>query len=295
MPTSVTLAQARREIASRAAEFIQGTATGGSTTTLIDTNTLQYVDSFWNEQTVLFTSGTNNGVQRKVQTFTSASSQATLYSAATAAVVSGDTYELYRRFSPTDIKTALNAAINKSWPYFYEKVVATTTATQDTLQYSFPTGPEIGDKGLIGIEYQRFTLASQTTWPYARLTAGDDYDLTEDYSTTSNFSIRTLQLKFNPETNRLIRFIYGGPLTSVSADADLVRLGNPEIEWLYAKSIEELWRLEAARSEAVARKDAMEERSAWAAEADKLRNTLGQAWPPKPIRRTRFVVGGLMY
>src|SRR5438552_1215528 len=114
MAGSVTLATARTQIAQRSAEFLSGTATSGSTTTLIDTNNLQYVDSYWNEQWVLFTSGTNNGLVRKVSAFTQATSQITLYSAASASVMNGDTYELYRRFSPADIKTALNAAINKS-------------------------------------------------------------------------------------------------------------------------------------------------------------------------------------
>src|SRR5687767_8652445 len=111
MATSVTLAQARRAIAARASEFVMATATGGSTTTVIDTNNLQYVDSYWNEQYVLFTSGTNTGLIRKISAYTSATSQATLYSSVTSAVVSGDTVEFYRRFSPADHKTALNAAI----------------------------------------------------------------------------------------------------------------------------------------------------------------------------------------
>jgi hypothetical protein len=266
------------------------TATGGSTTTIIDSNNLQYVDSYWNEQTVLFTSGTNNGLQRKISAYTSATSQATLYSAATAAVVSGDTAELYRRFSPTDIKTALNAAINKSWPHFYEKVVAVATPIHDTLQYTFPTGPDMGDKGLVAVQYQVHTLAAQSTWPYQTLVNGEDYEVVEDYSTAANYSVKTLQLKFNPESNRLLRLIFGGPLTPVSADADLIRLGTPDVEWLYAKSIEELWRLEAARSESVARKDAQQERSAWAAEADSLQKSLGHQWPQAPLKRTRFHV-----
>ena len=72
---------ARQEIARRAAQFLQGMATGGSTTTVIDANNLTYVDNYWNEAAVLFTSGTNNGLVRKVQTFSSASTQATRFRA----------------------------------------------------------------------------------------------------------------------------------------------------------------------------------------------------------------------
>jgi hypothetical protein len=288
--TSVTLATARQELAKRASEFLQGTATGGSTTTVVDANNLQYADDYWDEQMLLFTSGTNNGLTRRVQTFTKSSFQATLYSAATASVMSGDTYELYRRFSPNDHKTALNAAINKSWPSFYQdRSTAVVTATQDTLQYGFPTGPDIGDKGLIAIEYQNWTLPTQTTFPYAVL-APDEYDVRKNWDTVANARLRTLQLRFNPATNRLIRFVFGAPLPKVSVDTDYINLGDPELEWLYAQAKAELWRLESNRSESVARKDAMQMLTVSQQEADGLRKDLAMAWPPKPIRRTRFYV-----
>lgn len=287
---AVTLASARRAIAARASEFVQGTATGGSTTTLIDTNTLQYVDSYWNEQSVLFTSGTNNGLVRKVSAFTSATSQATLYSAVTAAVVSGDTYEFYRRFSPADHKTALNAAINKSWPNFYEKVSFAITPTQDTLTYNFPSGLDLGNKGLLRLEYQVHTLATQTTFPYQGL-ATDMYEIREDWDGTQ--SVKTLQLKFNPETNRLLRLIYGSPLRQVSADADVISIADPETEWLYAQAKAELWRLETNRSDAVARKDAQQMLTSSQGEADRLARDLGDPPEPSPLRRTRFYVLGV--
>jgi hypothetical protein len=67
---STTLALARVEVARRAQEFISGIATGGSTTTLADANVLTHQDNYWNESTVLITaSGTNIGLQRRVQTF----------------------------------------------------------------------------------------------------------------------------------------------------------------------------------------------------------------------------------
>lgn len=294
MATSVTLAQARRAIAARASEFLMATATGGSTTTIIDTNNLQYADEYWDEAYVLMTSGTNNGLIRKVQTFTKASSQATLYSALTASVASGDTAEFYRRFSPSDHKTALNAAINKSWPSFYQdRSTAVVTGLGDTLTYGFPTGPDIGDKGLIAIEYQVHTLPTQSTFPYQVL-APDDYEVRTNWDTTANARLRTLQLKFNPATNRLIRFVFGSPIPQVSTDADRIRMGDPELEWLYAQGKAELWRLEANRSESVARKDALQMLSESQREADKLKTDLAYAWPPKPIRRTRFYVTGGM-
>ena len=87
---SVTLAVARAEVAGRAQEFISGIATGGSTTTLADANALTHADGYWDETTVLMLSGTNVGLQRRVQTFTAATSTLNFYSAMTGAVASGN-------------------------------------------------------------------------------------------------------------------------------------------------------------------------------------------------------------
>lgn len=267
-----------------------GTATGGTSSTIVDANGLTQADGYWGETTVLATSGTNNGLTRRVQTFTSASNTLTLYSSLTAAVMSGDSYELYRRFTPTDIKTALNRAINVGAPDFREKVRAVVTATMDTLQYAFPTGPSLMDKGLVGIEYQWYTQANQTTWPFQKVSP-DLYSINEAYDAAStNTSVKTLQLKFNPETNKLIRFVFDGPLGNVSADTDRIHLDLPELEWLYTQSAAELWRIETARTADVNRKSALEELARWEASADRLRRQLAPEPAPRVLRRTSFRV-----
>lgn len=284
---SVTLSTARAEVAKRATEFLQGTATGGSTTTLIDTNGLTNPDNYFDEAVVLMTSGTNNGLQRRVQTFTASTSTLTFYSAMTGAVASGATYELYRRFTPTDIDLAINRAINIAAPDFREKVRAVATATQDTLQYAFPTGPELYDKGLVAIEYQTYTDAAKSTWPYQRLSR-DQYEILEDWQTSAN--IRTLQLRFNPTTNRLIRFVYDGPLGNVATGTERINLDLPELEWLYTQSVAELWRIEASRNTDANRKASVEELARWEANADRLRRQLHQTYPQKALRTTLFRV-----
>lgn len=283
---SVTLLQARAEIAARAQEFLQGTATGGSTTTIVDTTNLQETDGYWAESIALITSGANDGVQRRVQTFTSSTNTLTLYAAFNAAVASGVTYELYRRFSPTDIKTALNRAINIGSPDFREKVRYDATAVADTLQYAFPSGLALMDKGMVRVEYQYYTDATQTTYPFTRLSP-DSYEILEDFSGAG--SIKTLQLKFNPETNKLIRFVYDMPLGNVSADADVIHLDLPELEWLYSQSVAELWRIEVSRTPDANRQVAIAELARAETFADRLRRQLGQEQPPRPLRRTRFV------
>lgn len=285
---SETLAETRAAVSKRAQEFLQGTATGGSTTTVIDVNGLTSPDSYWDESVILITSGTNNGLQRRVQTFTAATSTLTVYSAFTGAVASGVTYELYRRFTPGDIDTAINRALNIAAPDFREKVRAVATATQDTLQYGFPTGPDFMDKGLVGIEYQTYTDAAKATWPYQRLSPSQ-YEIHED-ANSSGTTIRTLQLKFNPETNRLIRFVYDGPLGSVATGTDRIRLDRPELEWLYTQSVAELWRIEASRNTDANRKASVEELARWESSADRLRRQLAPERAQAPLRRTTFRV-----
>lgn len=284
---SVTLATARSEVAKRAQEFLSGQATGGSTTTLADSNNLTHQDNYWNETIALVTSGTNNGLQRRVQTFTSSTATLTMYSAFTGAVASGATYELYRRFSPGDVDTAINRSLNIAAPDFREKVRAVATATADTLQYAFPTGPDLMDKGLVEINYQYYTNANQTTWPYTKL-ASDMYEVIEDFNGTD--SIKTLQLRFNPETNRLIQFVYDGPLGNVSTGTDKIHLDLPQLEWLYSQSVAELWRIETSRTVDSNRRAALEETARWEQNADRLRRQLGQEQPHRPLRRTTFRV-----
>lgn len=284
---STTLSTARAEIAARAQEFLQGTATGGSTTTVVDSTNLQATDGYWAETLVLMTSGTNSGSQRKVQTFTSSTSTLTLYSAFAGAVASGATYELYRRFSPVDIKTALNRAINIAAPDFRERSVAVATAVSNTLQYSLPTGPDFMGMGLVAVEYQYFVDSTQTTWPFTKVSP-DDYEVREDFNGTNN--VNTLQLKFNPTTNRLIRLVYQGRLGNVSSDSDVIRLDLPELEWLYTQAVAELWRIESSKTVDANRRAAVEEMARWESSADRLRRQLGTEPPPRPLRRTRFTV-----
>ena len=283
---SVTLSTARAKVSSMAQDFLASTATGGSTTTVVDTNNLYYADGYWDETTVLFTNGTNNEVQRRVQTYTASTSTLTLYSAAPGSA-SGGTYELYRRFSPTDVLNGLNRAINIGSPDFREKARAIATATADTLQYALPTGPDFTNIGIVAVEYQAYNLASQATWPYQKLSP-QQYSILEDFNGTS--TVRTLQLNFNPETNKLIRLIYEGPLGTVATGTDVIRLDQPELEWLYTQATTELWRTEVSRTSDASRKSALEELARWETDADKLRRQLAMEQPRRPIRRSTFRV-----
>ena len=78
------------------ANKLTGTATGGSTTTLIDTVNLTQADDYWNWGTIVFTSGDNDGNARKIIDFDQATNKATIDYAFDNAVVAGDNYIIYR-------------------------------------------------------------------------------------------------------------------------------------------------------------------------------------------------------
>lgn len=79
-----------------AANKVTGSATGGTTTTLIDTVNLTQIDDYWNFGTVTFTSGNNNGISRKIIDFDNTTRKATLDYALDNAVIEGDAFVIYR-------------------------------------------------------------------------------------------------------------------------------------------------------------------------------------------------------
>lgn len=283
--TQVTLAVARQEVARRATEFLQGTDNGGSTTTVKDTNNLNYVDGYWQEAWVLGTSGANNDVLRRTSAFAASSATLTVYQAFGSSF-SGQNFDLYRRFNPfTDIKNAINRALNLGAPDFREKHRDVMTATFNTLQYSFPT--TLMDKGLVAVEYQWYVDSSQSDWPFQKLSP-DLYEVIEAWDTANGRMSKKLQLKFNPETNKLIRFVFDSPLPNVATSTDAIHLDLPELEWLYTQAAAELWTIEAARSSGGSKQEALETAARLTAQAKDVRARLAPELSPKPLRRTSF-------
>lgn len=281
----VTLAVARQEVARRATEFLQGTDTGGSTTTVVDTNNLNYVDGYWAEAWVLGTSGANNDILRRSSGFTSSTATLTVYQAFGSSF-SGQNYDLYRRFNPfTDIKNAINRAINVGAPDFREKHRDVLTATFNTLQYAFPTA--MLDKGLVALEYQWYVDPTQADWPYQKLST-DLYEVIESWDATNGRMNKTVQLKFNPETNKLLRFVFDSPLPNVSTSTDTIHLDLPELEWLYTQATAELWTIEATRTNGATKQNALETAARAMAEAKDLRRQLAPELPQRPLRRSTF-------
>ena len=114
---SRTREQIRRSIAANLDQSPASSATGsGSTTTLVDANYIGGDDEF-NGGWLVFTSGTNDGLIRRVTDYTSSSGTFTFKPAATVDTVSSDTYEYWRaEYPPERIHEFINQAIIQRTP-----------------------------------------------------------------------------------------------------------------------------------------------------------------------------------
>ena len=134
---SYTLLQLRQELARSTGGLIQGTATGGSTTTLVDTNLLdsgEFADDHLNGSDIYITDTTDDlapkGEVRYVTDFVQSTGVATVGKAFTAAPGAGDTYDVYLRYTKDDLDTALMLAV-KDW-----RLQTSLTLSSNTAEYA---------------------------------------------------------------------------------------------------------------------------------------------------------------
>ena len=114
---SRTREQIRRSIASNLDQSPASSASdSGSTTTIVDANTIGGDDEY-NGGWLVFTSGTNDGLIRRVTDYASSSGTFTFKPAATASTASSDTYEYWRaEYPPERIHEFINQAIIQRTP-----------------------------------------------------------------------------------------------------------------------------------------------------------------------------------
>ena len=114
---SRTREQIRRSIAANLDQPPSSSATGnGSTTTLLDTNYIGGDDEF-NGGWLVFTSGSNDGLIRRVTDYVSSTGTFTFKPAATASTATNDTYEYWRaEFPPDRIHEFINQSITQRTP-----------------------------------------------------------------------------------------------------------------------------------------------------------------------------------
>ena len=140
---TVTRAQLRRNIATRlsmpfALRIPDGyaAATGGTTTTLIDTANLLQADDTWNNQWALLLS-TGSDVIRKITDFAQTTKSLTLEYAVPVAPSSDMNYEIHSIYNAIEIHNAINQAIQSGFPAFFDTTEdASIVVQEDKLEYS---------------------------------------------------------------------------------------------------------------------------------------------------------------
>lgn len=148
---ATTRAALRNEIDSHlrlvhAVPSVTSTATGGSTTTVIDT-TRSEADDFWNNSWLYVSDTTDGGAPKDeealVADFSASNDTFTLSGALSAAVGAGDTYELRRYFSAAMIHSAINLALEDAqYQLRVEAQDESLVVQEDTLEYTLPDAVE---------------------------------------------------------------------------------------------------------------------------------------------------------
>lgn len=200
---SKTLFDLTYGLASKLGIVSEGTATGGSTTTLIDTVELTQDDDFWNGGTVWITydaggsGAAPQGEYSVVTDFATSTDTATLRSTLTAAIASGDRYAIARTRYPLSLLIAkINEAIRNIGPIEVTDISTITTAANQT-EYTLPAN----------------LLDLREVWLQTNLDDTNDYRWQRIYDfrveKESTGSANTLILKQYP-ADYLIKLVYTG-------------------------------------------------------------------------------------
>lgn len=150
---SITRMALRQEIGDDLDEGYAGTITSFLTTTeFVDSNLIDSGESEhrWEGAWVIFTSGTLNGTERRVEAFDSGAGKITLGRAVTIPSPGG-TFELHTLMSPADMNTCMNRALARC-TYEVEQGI---TPVAGQLQYDLKAYEGITDPGQLRRVYWR--------------------------------------------------------------------------------------------------------------------------------------------
>ncbi len=141
-----------------ASATVTGTATGGTTSTVVDTARTE-ADDYWNN-CWLYVSSTTDGKapqdeESLVADFVAATDTLTLNSPLSVAVGAGDTYELRRFFSAGTIHSAINLALEDAqYQLRQEEEDSTLVIEEDIYDYTLPSTVE----HVLKLEYLEHTI-----------------------------------------------------------------------------------------------------------------------------------------
>ena len=200
------LSTATLELARKLQHVREGTATGGSATTLIDTGRAE-ADDDWNGGTLWVKVGTNNtGKSREITDWTN-STGTFLFATMTTVCAAGDTYAASDKKFPRDLLIrAVNNALRSIGNVQAENTTLTTVADQET--YTLPAGV---------YNVKQIHIADSLTAPYEWV---PQLGIWEEIPASGIIRFDTNRQPGN--TGYTIRLIYQVPPTEISSDSSTI-------------------------------------------------------------------------
>jgi hypothetical protein len=208
-----TLASATLDTAKLITRVRIGTATGGSTTTLVDTARTEPADH-WNEGVIWFLSGNNSGKSARITDY--ASGGTFTFATQSGACAAGDRYAAIPGDYPQDVlRWAVNQALKLDFPGPpAENVTLTTTADQE--DYTLPSGVY----NLLRVE-----IATNTEAPY-------------EYAVHHHWKEMSGELRFDTgmapaDDDLIVRLIYSVPPAELTTDTTAIddRIHPEALAW----------------------------------------------------------------
>jgi hypothetical protein len=190
----------------------EGTATGGSATTLVDTVELTQADDFWNKGTVWVTydaAGAGAAPQGEfsvVSDFTASSDTADLRSTLTAAIAAGDKYAIARPRYPLSLLTSKINEVLRTIPIQTDDI-ATVTIAADQFEYSLPA--DVWDLKQVWLHTDSDTNATQPK---------QLFDWSVKKSATGTANVLMLERQFSTDTLLTLKYLTDHQTLRAAAD-----------------------------------------------------------------------------
>jgi len=211
-----TLREIREEVARGLGvrTFVDGATPTLGTFSILPDNSRLEPDGEWSDvdSYILFTSGANDGVVRRVTGFSTG--QALAYGPSLAAVPSGTTYQLFKTYHPVeDLNIAINDAIRELG---VRRVTSIGTTAEVSTERRLAVPSAIGNTStqILAVERSVGTLGS--SHDYETLQANYHYEMVRSDGAS------WLELGYAPTSGTIVRFHYIREADKLTADTDSV-------------------------------------------------------------------------
>jgi hypothetical protein len=145
--------------------FVTGTATGGSTTTIVDSARTEGDDEYNNWWAYILTTTDTlapQGQERKISAYSTSSDTATVPIPYTAAVQANDTYEFHEGYRVAEYNEAINHAIRQAKGKIFTKTISTATTVSNQYRYTMSTATTEWNVSRVEVQWD----TTVTTYPY---------------------------------------------------------------------------------------------------------------------------------